>query len=219
MKVLTVDIGGSHIKVLASGQRTPVEILSGKHITPRQLVDEVLKAAVNWKYDVVSIGYPGIVRRGHPIEDAPNLGRGWVNFNFEKAFGKPVRIMNDAAMQALGSYHGKRMLFLGLGTGLGSTLILDGIVHCLELGDLPFRDGETFAECLGKAGLKRLGKKRWARLVIHALKLMHGALQPDYIVLGGGKAKLLKKLPRGVRRGGNHNAFKGGFRLWEKPLA
>ncbi len=215
MKVLTIDIGGSHIKLLASGQKRPITIDSGKHIGPRELVEVVSKATAKWKYDVVSIGYPGVVKNGRPIEDAPNLGRGWVRFNFAKAFGHPVQIINDAAMQALGSYHGKRMLFLGLGTGLGSTLILDGIIHTMELGDLPFRKGRSYAQYLGKPGLKRLGRARWRRNVMQAVKLLKAAVQPDYVVLGGGQAKLLTKLPRGFIRGGNQNAFKGGFRLWD----
>ncbi len=217
MKVLAVDIGGSKIKILASGHRNPVEAPSGKHIGPKELVTNVLNAAAKWDYDVVSIGYPGEVKRGRLMEDAPNLGTGWVGFDFKKAFGCPVKVMNDAAMQALGSYRGKRMLFLGLGTGLGSTLILEGIPHCLELGDLPFRKGRTFAAYLSKAGLKRLGKRRWARHVLEAVRVLRTAVQPDYVVLGGGQAKLLKKLPSGVLRGGNHNAFKGAFRMWQNP--
>ncbi len=216
MKVLVVDIGGSHIKLLASGHRKPIEIDSGKHITPGRMVREVLRAARDWQYDVASLGYPGVVRNGRPIEDAPNLGRGWVRFDFQKAFGRPVKIMNDAAMQALGSYRGKRMLFLGLGTGLGSTLILDGIVHTMELGDLPYREGRTYGEFLGKPGRRRLGTARWVWHVTQVIRIFKEAIQPDYIVLGGGQADRVKRLPAGVLHGGNFNAFKGGFRLWEK---
>ncbi len=174
MKVLTSDIGGSHIKLLATGRTKPGEVDSGKHIGPRELVEEVSAATANWRYDVISIGYPGLVKNGKLVEDAPNLRRGWVGFDFANAFGRPVRIMNDAAMQALGSYQSKRMLFLGLGTGLGSTLIIDGTVHCLELGDLPFRKGRSnasiWANPLCAASAKGLGRATQSRLCSCSVK-------------------------------------------------
>lgn len=217
MRILVIDIGGSHIKAWATGRNTPVEIPSGPNMTPRQLVAAVNRATAAWKYDVISIGYPGLVVRDSPAEDAPNLGKGWVGFDFAKAFHRPVKIANDAIMQALGSYRGGRMLFLGLGTGLGSALIIDGVLHPMELGDLPYREDRSFAYYLGKAGLKRLGLPRWSRHVRKAVNQLKTAVQTDYVVLGGGESRLLKKLPPGVVPGDNSKACLGGFRLWRQP--
>jgi polyphosphate glucokinase len=185
-------------------------------MTPQKLMAAMREVIDCRKYDRVSIGYPGRVRQNSIDEDAPNLGKGWRQFDFRKVFRKPVRILNDAEMQALGSYQGGRMLFLGLGTGLGSTLILDRIVHATEIGDLPYRDGHAYADYLGKAGLERLGQSQWARHVKIALRQLKAALQVDYVVLGGGKANLIKTLPPGVRRGENANAFDGGVRAWKQ---
>ena len=214
MRVLVVDIGGSDVKIFVTGRKGKIEIPSGPRMTPRRMFSEVQKATAGWKYDVVTIGYPGRVRGNAPQENAPNLGKGWLQFDFKKAFKRPVKILNDAAMQALGSYRGGRMLFLGLGTGLGSTLILEGVVHATELGDLPFRRGRTYADYLSKIGLKRLGRARWSRHTKQGVQQLKAAFQVDYVVLGGGKAKLITKLPEGVLRGDNSKAFVGGVRAW-----
>jgi polyphosphate glucokinase len=186
-------------------------------MTAKQMVLDVLRAVAGWKYDVVSIGYPGPVLHQQPVIEPHNLGRGWVGFDFRKAFRHPVKIINDAAMQALGSYKGGRMLFLGLGTGLGSALIVDSVLQPLELAHLPYKHGRTYEEYVGKAGLKRLGKRKWRRHVLDVVTALKASLEADYVVLGGGNAKLLKRLPRGVRLGENSNAFLGGFRLWRHP--
>jgi polyphosphate glucokinase len=179
------------------------------------MVSGVLKAAGDWRYDVVSIGYPGPVLRGRPVSEPVNLGSGWVGFDFEAALGRPVRLINDAAMQALGSYEGGKMLFLGLGTGLGSALIVDGLVEPMELGHLPYRK-RTFEDYIGLRGLERLGKKKWRRHVKDVVARLSTALEPDYVVLGGGNVHKLKAMPPGCRAGKNTNSFRGGFRLWEK---
>jgi polyphosphate glucokinase len=218
MKVLVIDVGGTHVKLLATGRKQHAEIPSGPALTARKMVAAVKKAAAQWKYDAISMGYPGPVVNGHPVSDPHNLGRGWVGFDFRKAFGRPIKIINDAAMQALGSYQGGRMLFLGLGTGLGSALIADGILEPMELAHLPYKKGRTYEDYVGLAGLKRLGKKKWRRHVANVVKQLKAALQADYVVLGGGNSKRLKKLPPGARLGDNANAFRGGFRLWgRKP--
>jgi polyphosphate glucokinase len=217
MKVLVVDVGGTSIKVTATGRRTPVKIPSGKSMTPKRMVRLVREATGGWTYDAVSIGYPGPVHGGKPAKDPHNLGRGWTRFPFDGAFGRPVRVINDAAMQALGSYTRGRMLFLGLGTGLGSALIVDGVVAPLELAHLPYRKGRTYEEYVGKAGLKRLGKSRWRRHVAEVTRQLGAAFDADEIVLGGGNARLLQTLPPGTRRGSNRNAFMGGHRLWKRP--
>jgi len=215
VKILVVDIGGTNIKALATGHKEPVKIPSGPDLTPAVMVRRLLAAVKDWKYDAVSIGFPGAVVRGRPVSEPHNLGGGWVGYNFKKAFGCQVRIVNDAAMQALGAYKRGRMLFLGLGTGLGSALIIDGVVEPMELAHLPYRKGRTFEEYLGKKGLKRMGKKKWRRHVEEVIERFRAALNVDDVVLGGGNAKLLKTLPKGVRRCTNANAFVGGFRLWE----
>ena len=214
MNVLAVDIGGTNVKILVSGEKEPRKFPSGPHLTPREMVAGVKKLAEGWKYEVVSIGYPGMVIHNHPVADPRNLGRGWVGFDYREAFGKPVKIVNDAAMQALGSYKGGRMLFLGLGTGLGSTVIADGIVEPMELAHLPYRKG-TYEDYVGLRGLKKRGKKKWRQHVAKVVAQLTGALEPDDIVLGGGNVKKLKELPPGCRRGNNANAFIGGFRLWQ----
>jgi polyphosphate glucokinase len=216
MRILVVDIGGTHVKILATGHRTSIKIPSRPDLTPAAMVRAVRAAATaaNWTYDVASIGYPGAVLHGRPIAEPHNLGGGWVGFNFRRAFARPVRVVNDAAMQALGSYEGGRMLFLGLGTGLGSALIVDGVMEPMELAHLPYRKGRTYEEYVGRAGLKRLGKKKWRRSVADVIIRLKAALQVDDVVVGGGNAKLLKALPRGVRLGSNANAFVGGYRLW-----
>ncbi len=220
MKILVVDVGGTHVKLLATGHRAPVKIASGPKFTPRQMVRDVREATAEWKYDRVSIGYPGPVRNGKPVEDPWNLGAGWVRFDFARAFGKPVRLVNDAAMQALGSYEGGRMLFLGLGTGLGSTLIHDGVLIPLELAHLPYERGQTYEQVIGEAGFQRLGKHRWRKHVDQVVELLSAAFLVDYVVLGGGNVRHVKRLPKGARRGKNANAFTGGYRLWKsrRPL-
>ncbi|MFI5375268.1 MAG: ROK family protein [Candidatus Rokuibacteriota bacterium] len=215
-KILVVDVGGSHVKVLASGQREPRKFASGPTMTPRQMVAGVEKLTRRWKYDVVSIGYPGLVVHGRPVAEPHNLGRGWVRFDYRAAFGRPVRIINDAAMQALGSYEGGKMLFLGLGTGLGSALVVDGVVEPMELGHLPYKKG-TYEDYVGQRGLDKRGKKKWRRHVADVVAGFVAALEPDDVVLGGGNVRKLKELPPGCRAGDNANAFVGGFRLWAKP--
>jgi len=214
MRVLVIDVGGTNVKVLASGKRTPIKIPSGPQMTPARMVTEVLAATADWEFDVVSIGYPGPVSKGRPALEPWNLGKGWVRFNYKRAFGKPVRIINDAAMQALGSYAGGTMLFLGLGTGLGSALIADGKLIPLELAHLPYLHGETYEEYLGEKGYRGLGKRVWRRHVKQVAALFLAAFRADYIVFGGGNSKHLKELPPHSRLGSNANAFKGGFRLW-----
>lgn len=216
-KILVVDVGGTHIKVLATGRKEPVKLPSGPKMTPKKMVKQVREATKDWNYSVVSIGYPGPVVHGHPLTEPHNLGSGWVGFDFRKAFGRPVKILNDAAMQALGIYRGGRMLFLGLGTGLGSAMIVDGILEPMEVAHLPYKKGRTYEDYLGLRGLKRLGKKKWRRYVARVAEELKNALEADYVVLGGGNAKLLKVLPPGVRFGDNSTAFTGGFRLWDEP--
>ena len=217
LKTLVIDVGGTHVKVLATGHRTPVKIDSGPDMTPRAMVDAVREATADWQYDRVSIGYPGPVNDNRPMREPWNLGAGWVRFDFEKAFGKPVRIINDAAMQALGSYNGGAMLFLGLGTGLGSALIRDGVLVPLEVAHLPYRRGKTYEEYLGEKGYRRLKKREWRKHVLNVIDLFVAAFVVDYVVLGGGNAEHMKKLPKYVQLGTNANAFKGGYRLWESP--
>ena len=216
MKILVIDIGGTHVKVIATGHKKPVLIPSGPDLTPKKMVAAVRQATAGWDYSAVSIGYPGPVVHGRPVNDPHNLGRGWVGFDFKKAFGCPVKVINDAAMQAFGSYRGGRMLFLGLGTGLGSALIVDGILEPMELAHLPYKKDRTYEDYVGLAGLKRLGKRKWRRHVADVVRQLKTALQADYVVLGGGNAKLLKQPPPGTRLGDNANAFRGGYRLWQK---
>jgi predicted NBD/HSP70 family sugar kinase len=214
LKILVLDVGGAHIKALASGHKKKVEIPSGPHTTPAKMVADVKRATADWKYEAVSIGYPGPVIHGHPSREPYNLGRGWVRFNFQKAFHRPVKIVNDAAMQALGSYQGGQMLFLGLGTGLGSALIADHVLAPMELAHLPYRKGRTYEDYVGEAGLKRHGKKKWRHHVKKVVQLLKAAMQADYVVLGGGNVRLLKELPSGTRLGKNSHAFLGGYRVW-----
>jgi polyphosphate glucokinase len=218
MKILVIDVGGTHVKVLATGRKTPIKIKSGPTLTPRRMVAAVKRVTDGWHYDAVSIGYPGAVMHGRPVHEPYNLGPGWVGFDFQRAFGKPVKVLNDAAMQALGSYRGGRMLFLGLGTGLGSALVVDGIVEPTELAHLPYKKGRTYEEYVGLRGLERLGKKKWRRAVEDVATRLKYALQTEDLVLGGGNAKLLKKLPPDSRLGSNANAFIGGFRLWNEKV-
>jgi polyphosphate glucokinase len=213
-KVLVVDVGGTSVKILATGQSQHRSFPSGPRLTPRQMVSETKKLSRDWGYDVVSIGYPGPVLHGRPIAEPHNLGPGWVGFDFRAAFGCPVKIINDAAMQALGSYKGGKMLFLGLGTGFGSAMILNGIVEPMELGHLPYKKG-IYEDYVGRRGLERYGKKKWRRHVADVVARLIAALEPDDTVIGGGNIKKLDALPPGSRAGNNDNAFSGGFRLWE----
>jgi polyphosphate glucokinase len=215
VNVLVIDIGGSRVKILAARQDEPRQFASGPTLTPRRMAAGVKKLARGWKYDVISMGYPGVVHHGRPIIEPHNLGKGWVHFDYRAALGRPVRIINDAAMQALGSYKGGKMLFLGLGTGLGSALIADGVIEPMELGHLPYRKG-TYEEYVGQRGLDKRGKKHWRRHVADVVAILTAALEPDDVVLGGGNVKQLKELPAGCRAGNNANAFLGGFRLWEE---
>ena len=214
MRVLVVDVGGTHVKVLVTGQRVARRVPSGAGMTARQMVTQVKALAVDWKFDHVSIGFPGPVTHGHPLSNPPNLGSGWTGFDFAKAFGRPVKLINDAAMQALGCYRGGRMLFLGLGTGLGSALIVEGVMEPMELAHLPYRNGRTYEDYVGVRGLERLGKGRWRRHVEAVATNFKAALGADDLVIGGGNAKFLKTPPAGARLIDNSNAFKGGFRLW-----
>jgi polyphosphate glucokinase len=216
MRILVLDVGGTHVKVQATGRKRRVEFPSGPKMTPAKMIAAVRAATAGWRFEAVSIGYPGPVVHGRPIMKARHLGSGWVGFDFRKAFGRPVKMVNDAAMQALGSYQGGRMLFLGLGTGLGSALIVDSVLEPLELAHLPYKKSRTYEDYVGLAGLKRLGKKKWRHQVDKVVAQLKSAVQADYVVLGGGNARLLKRLPPGTRRGDNANAFRGGFRLWTK---
>jgi len=214
MKTLVLDIGGNNVKVYTGAKAEPIKVPSGPALTPKKMVKDVLAAIGDQKFEVVSIGYPGPVANGRCLRDPANLGKGWVNFNFEKAFGRPVKLINDAALQALGSYKGGRMLFLGLGTGLGSALIVDGQVEPLELAHLPYKKGKTFEQYVGNAALERRGKKKWIKSVFDVVAQLKNALQADYVVLGGGNTKLLDTLPPETIRGSNENACEGGCRLW-----
>ena len=215
VKVLVVDIGGTHVKILATGKKQSREFPSGPKLTAKQMVAGVKKLAKDWKYDAVSIGYPGPIIRHRPIAEPYNLGLGWAGFDFEAAFKCPVKVINDAAMQALGSYKHGKMLFLGLGTGLGSAMVIDGIVEPMELGHLPYQR-RTFEDYVGIAGRARLGQRKWEQAVKDVIARLIAALEPEEVVLGGGNVKNLKKLPPSCRTGDNANAFVGGFRLWQK---
>jgi predicted NBD/HSP70 family sugar kinase len=230
--ILVLDIGGNNVKVLDSNHTEPIKIPSGPSMSPSHMVEEVKKATEGWNATAISIGYPGIVFRGKPFTEPHNLAPGWVGFDYAGALSCPVRIVNDAAMQALGSYKGGRMLFLGFGTGLGTAMIVDGVLAPMELGHLPYRKKRTFEDYVGQRGLLRLGKSKWRRHVTTVIEQLSTALEAEYVVLGGGNSRLLdlKELngntpgslnkdgqPHGVRLGDNANAFLGGFRLWEKP--
>jgi polyphosphate glucokinase len=218
MKILVLDVGGTHVKMLATGRHKKREFSSGKELTARQMVEQVLALTKDWDYEAVSLGFPGLVGHDGPRAEPVNLGPGWVGFDFAAAFGRPVKILNDAAMQALGSYAGGRMLFLGLGTSLGSALIAANVIVPLELGQLPYPEGEL-RKTLGDEGLERLGREKWQRALAEAVRTLKGAFVADYVVLGGGNAKKVDPLPEGTRLGGNENAFEGGFRLWETVVA
>jgi len=215
MKVLVIDIGGNSVKVLVTGETDPRKFPSGPTLKPRQMVSHVMKLTEDWDYDVVSIGYPGRIRKGRPAAEPYNLGQGWTKFDFEAAFGRPVRMMNDAAMQALGSYRGGTMLFLGLGTGLGTALVADGTVVPMELGHLTYKQG-TYEDYLGLKGLEKLGIRKWRAFVREVVSRFIPALDLDDVVIGGGNVNKLDKLPPGCRAGDNALAFRGGFLLWEK---
>jgi polyphosphate glucokinase len=214
MNILVIDVGGTHVKILASGEKEKREIVSGPEMTARQMVSSVKSLAGDWKYDRVSIGYPGPVAHDRPMAEPHNLGKGWMGFDFAATFELPVKVINDAAMQALGSYEGGKMLFLGFGTGLGSTLIIDGVVEPMELAHLPYKKA-TYEDYVGARALDEYGKKIWRKHVEDVVESLVAALQPDDVVLGGGNAKKLKELPPLCRLGDNANAFKGGFRMWE----
>jgi polyphosphate glucokinase len=215
MNILVIDIGGTNVKVWTTGEQEKQKFASGESLTPEKMVDGVKKITADWQFERVSIGYPGDIINGHPANDPIALGKGWTGFDFAHAFGCPVRIMNDACMQALGSYEGGKMLYLGLGTGLGTAFISDGVIVQLALGHLKLWEGETFDHYLSRAGLARYGKKRWRQAVVEAAAMMKQAFLADYVVLGGGNADEIKDLPDGCRRGGNHNAYFGGLRMWE----
>ena len=214
LRVLVVDVGGTHVKIRVSNRRTSRQFESGPTLTPQQMVASVHELAGEWEYDVVSVGYPGVVIHGKIMTEPYNLGRGWVGFDFRQAFGRPTRIINDAAMQAIGSYEGGRMLFLGLGTGLGSAMIVDGVVASMELAHLPYKKGKTFDDYVGDMGRRRRGSRKWERSVQEVVTQLRAALETDYVVLGGGNSKKLKSLPDGARLGSNDFAFLGGFRMW-----
>jgi polyphosphate glucokinase len=213
-KVLVIDVGGTHVKARLAGQQEERKLDSGPAMTAAKMVRDVKALVKDWDYDAISIGYPGPVIHGRPVQEPHNLGGGWIGFDFAKAFGHPVKLINDAAMQALGSYEGGRMLFLGLGTGLGTAMIVDGLLEPMELAHLPYKNGKTYEDYVGIRGLERLGKKRWRHHVDDVVERLKNALGADYVVLGGGNSKLLKELPPDARLGDNQNAFIGGARLW-----
>jgi polyphosphate glucokinase len=219
MKILVVDVGGSKVKALVTGQSVPRRFNSGRELGAAEMVNGVKQITSDWDYDVISLGYPGQVVHNRPAHEPANLGIGWIGFDYGAAFGHPIRIINDAAMQALGSYQGGRMLFIGIGTGLGSAMIVDGHLEPMELGHLPYKKHMTYEDFIGERGLLRLGKKEWRAEVLTVIDAFRKALEPDYIVLGGGNAKLMKTLPLDVRLGNNNNAFIGGFRLWDDSPA
>jgi predicted NBD/HSP70 family sugar kinase len=214
-RILVLDVGGSHVKLRIGAHSAEKKFESGRKMTPEQMVKGVLNLVKPEDYDAVSIGYPGVVFRGRIAAEPFNLGRGWVGFDFQSALGKPVRIINDASMQAVGSYTGGRMLFLGLGTGMGATLILDGVIEPMELGHLPYKRGRTYEQYVGQGGLERLGKKKWRKEVADVVAQLSHALEVDYVVLGGGNVRLLKGVPKGARLGANSNAMTGGRIIWE----
>lgn len=215
MKILVIDIGGTNVKVASTDAPVPIKIPSGPLMTAESMCQQVLTATKGWKYDRISIGYPGPVEHHRPISEPHNLGAGWVDFDYEKALGKPLRFVNDAAMQALGGYKSGRMLFLGTGTGLGSAMVVDGMVVSLELAHLPYKKGKTYEEYIGLAGLQRRGKDKWRKSVLDIIELLRAAMVCDCVLLGGGNAKFMKDLPAHVVVGSNSNAVTGGFRLWE----
>jgi len=217
MRILVIDVGGTNVKVSFGGRGDTIKIPSGPHLTAARMASEVKKAVAGRKYDAVSIGYPGPVVNGRPAEEPRNLGAGWIRFDYKKSFGKRVQLLNDAAMQALGSYQGGRMLFLGLGTGLGSALVANGMLEPLELAHLPYRNNRTYEDYLGLRGLKRMGHKKWQRHVERVVQLFKHGLQVDYVMLGGGQAKKLLRVPPGARLGSNANTITGGLRLWNAP--
>ncbi|MGY3482602.1 polyphosphate glucokinase [Bradyrhizobium sp. USDA 4011] len=214
--VLAIDIGGTHVKVMTDKERIKREFESGPTLSATEMVRQVKALTRDWSYDVISIGYPGPVVHNRPLAEPHNLGRGWAGFDFHSAFGRPAKVVNDALMQAIGSYQGGRMLFLGLGTGLGSAMIVDGVAEPMELGHLPYRKGETFEDYVGAAGLERRGRKKWRKSVDDVIARLSAALEPDYIVIGGGNADKVDNPPPNVRFGDNANAFEGGFRMWKK---
>jgi polyphosphate glucokinase len=215
MKVLVIDIGGTHVKVASTDMRVPLKIVSGPTMDAEQMTQQVLAATEGWTYDCISIGYPGPVTHDRPLAEPHNLAAGWTDFPFRKAFGKPIRFINDAAMQALGGYKGGKMLFLGTGTGMGSAMIFDGVVIPLELAHLPYKNGRTYEEYIGLTGLQRRGKKRWRKSVLDIICRLQAAFICDNVLLGGGNAKLMKDLPAHVILGANSNAIDGGLRLWQ----
>ncbi|MEA3178734.1 MAG: polyphosphate glucokinase [Gammaproteobacteria bacterium] len=214
-RILVVDVGGSHVKFRIGPRGVISRLDSGPKMTAEQMADGVTQLVPKSQYDAVSIGYPGLVFHNHITADPHNLGSGWVGFDFAKAFGKPVRLINDAAMQAMGSYEGGRMLFLGLGTGLGGTLIVDGVIEPMELGHMPYRNGRTYEDYVGERGRLRLGTKKWRKVVRDVVDQLSKVLEVDYVIVGGGNAKRLKSLSENERLGDNDNAFVGGSRLWE----
>src|SRR5882724_6177743 len=216
--ILAIDVGGSRVKFMTDKERTKRAFASGPDLSAKAMVTKIKALTKDWSYDAISIGYPGPVINNRPLAEPHNLGRGWAGFDFEKAFGRPTKVVNDALMQAIGSYQGGRMLFLGLGTGLGSAMIVDGICEPMELGHLPYRKGGTFEDYVGAAGLARLGKKKWRKAVDDVIARLFAALEPDYVVLGGGNAEKVDNPPRKVRFGDNANAFEGGFRLWKRSV-
>ncbi len=218
MNILVIDVGGTNIKIRLCGRPEPIRIPSGPDLTAKAMVTKVKKATADWSYDVVSIGLPSPVMNGQLLHEPINLGGGWVGFDFAAGFGKPVKLINDAAMQALGSYRGGRMLFLGLGTGLGSAAIFEGVLQPMELAHLPYRKEKTFEDYIGLRGLERTGKAKWEGHVHAVVEILRTALQADYVVLGGGNVKKLEKLPPHTTRGDNMNAFVGGERLWAPNL-
>jgi len=218
MKILVIDIGGTNVKVASTDVSVPLKIPSGPTMTAAVMCRKVLAATKGWSYDRISIGYPGPVVHHRPIAEPRNLGPGWMDFNYEKALGKPLRFLNDAAMQALGGYKSGRMLFLGVGTGLGSAMVIDGTVIPLELAHLPYKHGQTYEEYVGVAGLQKRGKKKWRASVLDVVELLRTAMVCDTVLLGGGNAKFMKELPSHVMVGSNENAIHGGFRMWDDPI-